>query len=422
VYQPLAAALSDRFVVWGLDLPGHGTAAGVQLSLTRQLNHGHGASSPNGRGVASGNSSSSGHSGADSFTPITLPGVTQYVIDTIHQAGLSGCYAFGHSAGGAVALLAASQCPQLFQALYCFEAVVSTPSTHTFMAAATASGDIQTDGQVLGSMARKRRAVFDSRAAAQQHLTSKPPFSRLDRQAVSLYVQHGFVEVPAVLSGTRQAQGLGLQGLLQEHLGQHGGTQQHTGQPQMQPAQHQQKGQLGNGSQLQSRALHQNTGQSNQQQQQQQQQLAVHLVCSPQQEAAYFDALQPPPAVNPHSLHCPVLLAVAAPPPGSGAAPAAALSSHEGVKAWLYEQSSSTKRQLHGVLRVLNVELAAAMLAARLQEVPGVTHFGPLEQPQQLADSCAEFFELTCSSSSSSSKAGQQQQQLQPQPKVASKL
>jgi hypothetical protein len=93
------------------------------------------------------------------------------------------------------------------------------------------------------------------------------------------------------------------------------------------------------------------------------------------------------------------------------------------VKAWLYEQSSSTERQLHGVLRVLNVELAAAMLAARLQEVPGVTHFGPLEQPQQLADSCAEFFELTCSSSSSSSsKAGQQQQQLQPQPKVASKL
>jgi hypothetical protein len=92
------------------------------------------------------------------------------------------------------------------------------------------------------------------------------------------------------------------------------------------------------------------------------------------------------------------------------------------VKAWLYEQSSSTERQLHGVLRVLNVELAAAMPVARLQEVQGVTHFGPLEQPQQLADSCAEFIELTCSSSSNSSKAGPQQQQRQPQPKVASRL
>ena len=249
--------------------------------------------------------------------------LTRCVIDTLQRAGLVGCYVFGHSAGGAAALLAAGQCLGLFSAIYCFEAVVSTPRTHAFMAAATARGDIQTDGQVLGSMARKRRAVFDSRAAAQQHLASKPPFSRFDPQVVSLYVQHGLVEQ-------------------QQQPSQGGGE----GGP-------------------------------------------VQLVCAPQQEAAYFDALQPPPSVQPGSIHCPVMLAVAA---GATQPGAADLASHERVQAWFYSQTK--QRQLHGSLRVLNIELAAALAPmARLEEVPGVSHFGPLEQPQALAELCTKFFE-----------------------------
>lgn len=294
-YQPLAAALAHHFVVWGVDLPGHGASAGVPLPQDST-------------------SSSSSHT-------ISLAKLTQCLIDTLQRAGLVGCYAFGHSAGGAAALLAAGQCPGLFSAIYCFEAVVSTPSTHAFMAAAMARGDIQTDGQVLGSMARKRRAVFDSRGAAQQHLASKPPFSRFDPQVVSLYVQHGLVE-----------------------QGGEGGP--------------------------------------------------VQLVCTPQQEAAYFDALQPPPSVQPGSIHCPVMLAVAAGAPGLVTPGAADLASHAHVQAWFYNQTK--QRQLHGSLRVLNIELAAALApATRLQEVPDVSHFGPLERPQALAELCTRFFKET---------------------------
>lgn len=128
----------------------------------------------------------------------------------------------------------------------------------------------------------------------------------------------------------------------------------------------------------------------------------MRLLCSPEREAAYFDALQPPPPVNPNSISCPVLLAVAAAPPqAAGAAassmPASDLTTHAGVQAWFYQQhsgsSSRANRQLHGALRVLNIELAAALPTAQLLEVQGVSHFGPLEQPQLLADSCARFFE-----------------------------
>jgi hypothetical protein len=99
-------------------------------------------------------------------------------------------------------------------------------------------------------------------------------------------------------------------------------------------------------------------------------------------------------------------MAVAARPPGNGAPPAAELATHAAVSAWFRHRSSSggssgSGKQLHGELRVLNIELAAALPTATLLEVAGVTHFGPLEQPQLLADSCLEFF------------LGQQQQQQQ---------
>lgn len=418
-YRPLAAALSDHFVVWGLDLPGHGSAAGVplpdtsqQLACSAQPSQASSSSTPdatssssNSREILSdGNSSSRG--GPSSHTPITIPGIAQYVINAIEQAGLTGCYAFGHSAGGAAALLAASRCPHLFRALYCFEAVVCTPSTHAFLAAATANGEIQTDGQILGNMARKRRAVFESRAAAKRHLTAKPPFSRLHPEAVSLYFEHGFVEQAGGAAAQLQQRSLGLQEVARvQHV--------HTASTQQQQGQDRPDSQL-----MQSRAVHCGAKQPSEDVQQQQ---PVQLVCSPEQEAAYFDALHPPPAIDPNSIRCPVMLAVAAPAAASGATPAVALASHEGVKQWFYQHSSGPNRQLHGSLRVLNVELAAALPTAQLQEVQGVTHFGPLEQPQQLAHSCAEYFLRLPQQQQQQQLQRLQQLRAQPQP-VISKL
>lgn len=93
-YQPLAAALSKEFVVWGLDLPGHGIAADIPLPCE---------------------CTPSVDDSSSSSSLLSLQGATQYVVDAIQQAGLQGCYAFGHSAGGALALLAAGQCPELFR-------------------------------------------------------------------------------------------------------------------------------------------------------------------------------------------------------------------------------------------------------------------------------------------------------------------
>lgn len=326
------------------------------------------------------------------------------MIEILQEAGLTGCYAFGHSAGGAVALLAASQAPHLFKALFCFEAVVTTPATHAFMQAAVASGQLSVDGQLLGAMARKRRAVFDSRHSALQHLTAKPPFSLLDPRVVSMFVQHGLVTQSGGGSGELQQQ-LSIQAAAEQQ--QHQKQQQcptssqgYTGHKQLRPdgrAPH-------TAAQAPTQQASSHCSNSGDQQQQQQdagrarepgQQGPVQLVCAPQQEAAYYDALMPPPAVDPQTIHCPVMLAVAA--AGSTSTPAVALRTHAAVKAWLLQHrgSSSSRsggKELHGELRVFNIELAAAMATAQLLEVRGMSHFGPLEQPQALADSCAAFF------------------------------
>jgi len=377
MYEPLAAVLAQQFVVWGLDFPGHGSAVNAKL---HEGPSGSSSSSSSSSHCGTCNAPNSIGGGGGSTMPISPQGVTQYVITTIQQAGLQGCYAFGHSAGGAFALLAASQCPQLFTAIYCFEAVLAAPASHAFMAEASASGAITTDGQLLGSLARKRRATFSSRWDALQHLTAKPPFSRMHPQVVALYVQHGLVEVGgSVVAGPRQQNGpvLCTGQYQQQQLQQRVSSEQvQTCQLQQAPTQ---------------QGARQAAGDSLAQQQQQQ---AVRLLCPPEQEAAYFEALHPPPSLDPGSVSCPVLLAVAAPAQGgSSSTPAEALVTHEAVAAWFYKHSQgSSRRQLHGALRVLNCELAAAMPTARLLEFEGVSHFGPLEDPLLLADSCAKFF------------------------------
>jgi hypothetical protein len=243
------------------------------------------------------------------------------------------------------------------------------------MAEAACSGAIKTDGQMLGTMARKRRAVFESRAAARQQLTAKLPFSGLHPQAMALYLQHGLVE-QSTAAATLQ--------LSSSTARQQGGPKQLASFAQQQQQQQQQQ------------QAHQQGNQQQQAQQHEDKQEAVQLVCSPEQEAAYYEALQTPPAVDVHSIHCPCMIAVAATPPSSGQPPAADLATHAGVRAWFTAKSSGKNGggQLHGELRVLNIELAAVLPTGQLQEVVGVSHLGPLEQPLELADSIASFFSV----------------------------
>lgn len=90
--------------------------------------------------------------------------------------------AVGHSCGGAALLLAEEAQPGTFEALYCYEPVV-------------AAFDFEAEsptGDPLAAGARRRRAVFASRAAALANYAAKAPFAGLDRAALEAYVKWGF--------------------------------------------------------------------------------------------------------------------------------------------------------------------------------------------------------------------------------------
>lgn len=105
---------------------------------------------------------------------------------------LRGCFAFGHSLGGAALLLAEASRPGSFAALYLFEPVVA-PNPSPGVAAHPWDARMVP----LISGARRRRRAFASRADALGAYAAKPPLSYLRRDCLGDYVQHGFQATPA---------------------------------------------------------------------------------------------------------------------------------------------------------------------------------------------------------------------------------
>lgn len=90
--------------------------------------------------------------------------------------------AAGHSAGGALLLIAEETKPGTFERLWCYEPVIF-PSEEPL-------GDARESPLAAG--ARRRREVFASRDAAYENYASKPPFSRLAPESLRAYVDFGF--------------------------------------------------------------------------------------------------------------------------------------------------------------------------------------------------------------------------------------
>jgi pimeloyl-ACP methyl ester carboxylesterase len=177
--------------------------------------------------------------------------------------------------------------------------------------------------------------------------------------------------------------------------------------------------------QQQERQQHTEPPTASEQSRQHELQQQVELVCAPSVESAYYQALDPPPAVPLSGPGCPLLMLVAASPGSS----AASCSTHAAVQQWLLQNTAGQNQQkaacassattdssngsssrssssntshgtnadagsaLHAVLSVLNAELACSLPSAKLVELAGVSHFGPLEQPQLLAGMAAAFFQ-----------------------------
>lgn len=150
-WLPLASELTDRFSVWAVD------------------HRGHGDSGKDPRG------------GYDDWSVFV-----DDMLLVIAELGGDVWSGIGHSMGGAVLLMAEARRPGTFSGLCCYEPVVIPPG----MLAQAPGGT----GSSMSDLARKRRAVFPSKAAARENYASKPPFATFHPAALDAYVEHGFVD------------------------------------------------------------------------------------------------------------------------------------------------------------------------------------------------------------------------------------
>ena len=149
-YAPLAEGLGRRFRVWAMDYRGHG---------------------------------SSGESPSNDYGWAAMSHDTAACAEAI---GADALYGFGHSMGGA-ALLGACENgrPGLFSGLFLYEPIVFPPGWFS-----------RPSDNPLSGVARRRREVFESRAEALARYAARRPLSVLRADALSAYVQAGFVELP----------------------------------------------------------------------------------------------------------------------------------------------------------------------------------------------------------------------------------
>ena len=157
--RPMARWMPEEFHCWALDLRAHG------------------------------------RSGRPSDGNLEWSGFAADVATAIDHLGLVRPDGFGHSCGGAAVLLAEQSRPGTFRSLYCFEPVILT---------GTPSGAPVVDNPMSGA-ARRRRTTFPSAAVAFANFSSKPPFDRLDPEALASYVEGGFELVPPDEGGDGEA-------------------------------------------------------------------------------------------------------------------------------------------------------------------------------------------------------------------------
>jgi len=150
VYEPLAAALGRAYHVWALDFRGHGESTVPSLDAL----HWHRITDDLAAAVAA----------VADGAPVPV---------------------FGHSMGGACALLLEHRQPGTFQWAYLYEPIVLPTMPE--------AGERP---NVLAEGAARRRATFASRAEAMYRYAERPPLSGMRADCLRAYVEHGFADDP----------------------------------------------------------------------------------------------------------------------------------------------------------------------------------------------------------------------------------
>jgi len=112
-------------------------------------------------------------------------GMADDLLNCMAAVGAERVHAVGHSMGGGALLLAEHGRPGSIIAAYTYEPIVMSAE---FIA--------RRGENPMSGPARRRREVFASREEVMWRYASRPPLNLLRADALSLYVQHGFVDLP----------------------------------------------------------------------------------------------------------------------------------------------------------------------------------------------------------------------------------
>jgi pimeloyl-ACP methyl ester carboxylesterase len=148
-YTPFASTLARRFHVWAIDHRGHG------------------------------------HAGEPPDGDLSWDAMARDLLDAIDAAGLVKPFVYGHSMGGAVALLAAARRPEAFSAAYVFEPAILASRTHLHD---------WIEAWIAGI--RRRREVFESLGDALAYFAARDPYRRFRVDALMAYVTDGLAPLP----------------------------------------------------------------------------------------------------------------------------------------------------------------------------------------------------------------------------------
>ncbi|MEY2459833.1 MAG: hypothetical protein QOG30_1663, partial [Acidimicrobiaceae bacterium] len=148
-YLPMAEHLAERHHVWAIDFRGHGDTP------------------------APGNGRFDWNGMADDL---------QAVIKELTSGPLA---VFGHSMGGAVAVMVEHRTPGTLKSAYLYEPIIA-PST----------GEMPLGENPMSDRAIRRRPGFPSKAEALMRYAGRPPLNTLQAGALAAYVEHGFVDEP----------------------------------------------------------------------------------------------------------------------------------------------------------------------------------------------------------------------------------